>query len=69
MNLLDIYASIPKCYEQQIEICKEAIEWAVEESRVFLRQALQTRLVNLYVSSLKKQCALLTPGFLAILVI
>ena len=30
-------------------LCKDCIEWAREENRMFLRQALEARLVALYV--------------------
>ena len=33
----------------QVELCQQCIEWARQENRVFLRQALEARLVALYV--------------------
>ena len=32
----------------QVGLCKECIEWATDQNRVFLRQTLQARLVRLY---------------------
>ncbi|KAI9003166.1 hypothetical protein BC832DRAFT_532372 [Gaertneriomyces semiglobifer] len=47
-TLLEFFADIPDSVPLQIEVCKEAIAWANQEKRVFLRQALETRLVALY---------------------
>ena len=33
----------------QVSLCQDCIEWAKKENRMFLRQALQARLVALYV--------------------
>ncbi|CAJ0943280.1 unnamed protein product, partial [Mesorhabditis belari] len=34
--------------EIKVELCKECIQWATEQNRIFLRQTLQARLVRLY---------------------
>ena len=46
--LLDQLAEIPETLPLQVKVCREAIEWATTENRVFLRQALETRLIALY---------------------
>ena len=33
---------------KEIPLCLESIQWAKKENRVFLRQALEARLINLY---------------------
>merc|ERR1712106_1172213 len=32
----------------EVQLCKECIQWAIEEKRIFLRQALESRLIGLY---------------------
>merc|ERR1712117_598535 len=44
--------------EQAVELCKECIQWATEEKRIFLRQALESRLVGLYFETERYQDAL-----------
>ena len=34
-----------------IALCKDSIEWCKQEKRTFLRQAIETRLVRLYVDT------------------
>merc|ERR1712226_1587067 len=34
--------------ENEVQLCKECIEWAKEERRTFLRQSLESRLIGLY---------------------
>lgn len=34
--------------ENEVQLCKECIEWAIEERRTFLRQSLESRLIGLY---------------------
>merc|ERR1712170_122097 len=43
---------------QAVELCKECIQWATEEKRIFLRQALEARLIGLYFDVGKYQEAL-----------
>ncbi|KAJ3052733.1 26S proteasome regulatory subunit rpn6 [Rhizophlyctis rosea] len=50
-TLLDQFVDIPNSLPLQVEVCKESIEWAVQEKRVFLRQSLETRLVALYLDN------------------
>ncbi|KAI9363276.1 PCI domain-containing protein [Pilaira anomala] len=50
-SLIDYFGAIPNCLPLQIEICKENIEWCIQEKRLFLKQALETRLVALYLDN------------------
>ncbi|GAB7341005.1 hypothetical protein MBLNU457_7338t1 [Dothideomycetes sp. NU457] len=47
-QLLDYFNGIPDSLEIQISTTKSTIDWAVTERRGFLRQQLETRLVQLY---------------------
>jgi hypothetical protein len=38
---------IPNSVKEQIDDCKEIIEWAKEEKRIFLLQRIETRLARL----------------------
>ena len=38
-------------YLRQVSLCQGCIEWARSENRVFLRQALESRLIALYVDT------------------
>ena len=49
-QLLDLFSTIPNSLDIQITTTKSCIEWAVSERRGFLRQNLETRLVQLYMS-------------------
>ncbi|GFS14013.1 26S proteasome non-ATPase regulatory subunit 11 [Elysia marginata] len=42
----------------KVELCKECIQWAKDEKRTFLRQALEARLISLYFDTEKYQEAL-----------
>merc|ERR1712158_95449 len=44
--------------ETAVELCKECITWATEEKRIFLRQALEARLIGLYYDTGNYQAAL-----------
>ena len=46
-TILELFEDIPNTIQQQIEICKESIEWSKQEKRTFLRQRIETRLANL----------------------
>ncbi len=50
--------SSPVCNSLQVELCEACIKWAQDENRVFLRQALQSRLVAVYVDSVQYTAAL-----------
>lgn len=53
-NFLDMEASTG----QEVDLCKECIQWAKDEKRTFLRQALETRLIALFFDTKKYQEAL-----------
>lgn len=57
-QLLDSLSQIPDTTELQISICKEQSEWAKGERRTFLRQRIDTRLVQLYLLSKEYTLAL-----------
>ena len=52
-NLLDLYIESHTHSNDNaaVDLCKECIEWAKEDKRTFLRQALEARLVALYIDS------------------
>ncbi|KAI9315562.1 hypothetical protein BX666DRAFT_2028460 [Dichotomocladium elegans] len=50
-TLIDYFGGIPNCLPLQIDVCKETIDWSVQEKRIFLKQSLETRLVALYLDN------------------
>ena len=50
-NLIDGFSVIPDALPLQVQVCKETIDWAVAEKRIFLRQSLETRLSALYLDN------------------
>jgi len=47
-GLVDMYLDMDATTGYEVELCKECIQWATEEKRQFLRQALEARLIGLY---------------------
>jgi len=47
-TLIDLYLDMEARTGMEIQLCKDCIEWATTEKRIFLRQNLQARLVELY---------------------
>lgn len=47
-GLVDMYLDMEATTGYEVELCKECIQWATEEKRQFLRQALEARLIGLY---------------------
>ncbi|TGZ74132.1 hypothetical protein CRM22_001106, partial [Opisthorchis felineus] len=47
-TLVDLFLNLEAGTGREIDLCRECIQWANEERRVFLRQALETRLIGLY---------------------
>ncbi|TPX35302.1 hypothetical protein SmJEL517_g02331 [Synchytrium microbalum] len=50
-TLIDLFGDIPGALSLQVQVCKELIDWSIQEKRTFLRQALETRLVALYLDN------------------
>lgn len=50
-SLIDMFLDLEAGEGVEIELCKECIDWAKEESRTFLRQSLEARLIALYFES------------------
>lgn len=48
-ELVDSFLDMGHATGKEVTLCKDCIEWAREENRIFLRQALEARLVALYV--------------------
>uniref|UniRef100_A0A8C5HP58 26S proteasome non-ATPase regulatory subunit 11B n=1 Tax=Gouania willdenowi TaxID=441366 RepID=A0A8C5HP58_GOUWI len=57
-SLLDLFLDMEAATGQEVELCLECIEWAKEEKRTFLRQALEARLISLYFDTKRYQEAL-----------
>ncbi|XP_074622026.1 26S proteasome non-ATPase regulatory subunit 11-like [Acropora palmata] len=50
-NLVDVFLDMEASTGMEVELCNECIEWAMQEKRTFLRQALEARLVGLYLDT------------------
>ncbi|KAJ3327136.1 26S proteasome regulatory subunit rpn6 [Blyttiomyces sp. JEL0837] len=50
-NLIDLFSQIPEALNLQVQICKEYIDWAVADKRIYLKQSLETRLASLYLDN------------------
>ncbi|CAK0779535.1 26S proteasome regulatory subunit rpn6 [Coccomyxa viridis] len=49
-NIIEAIAKVPNSTQLQMEVCTEQVEWAKAEKRTFLRQRIEARLANLYLS-------------------
>jgi len=47
--LMDLFLDMEVKTGKEVETCRECIEWAKSEKRTFLRQALEARLIALYI--------------------
>merc|ERR1712042_131781 len=47
-GLVDMYLDMDAATGYEVQLCKECIQWAMDEKRIFLRQALEARLIGLY---------------------
>lgn len=52
-NLVDMFLDLEAGTGEEIRLCTENIEWAKNENRTFLRQALEARLIGLYFENAK----------------
>ncbi|KAF9579285.1 26S proteasome regulatory subunit rpn6 [Lunasporangiospora selenospora] len=50
-TLIDYFSEIPNTLPLQIDVCKQTIQWTIQEKRIFLKQALETRLIALYLDN------------------
>merc|ERR1719264_1738624 len=57
-GLVDMYLDMGADAGYDVTLCKECITWATEEKRIFLRQALEARLIGLYYDKGDYQAAL-----------
>ncbi|XP_045170358.1 26S proteasome non-ATPase regulatory subunit 11-like [Mercenaria mercenaria] len=57
--LVDLFLDMEAGTGKEVDLCKECIDWAKDEKRTFLRQALEARLIALYFETKKYQDALL----------
>merc|ERR1719447_2448471 len=57
-GLVDMYLDMGAVTGHEVQLCKECIQWATEEKRIFLRQALEARLIGLYYDTGNYQAAL-----------
>ncbi|OWF50782.1 26S proteasome non-ATPase regulatory subunit 11-like [Mizuhopecten yessoensis] len=58
-GLVDLFLDMEAGTGKEVELCKECINWAKDEKRTFLRQALESRLISLYIDTKAYQEALL----------
>jgi len=47
-GLVDMYLDMEAATGFEVDLCKECIQWATDEKRMFLRQSLEARLIALY---------------------
>jgi len=57
-GLVDMYLDMEAATGFEVDLCKECIQWATDEKRMFLRQSLEARLIALYYDTEKYTDAL-----------
>ncbi|KAK9843798.1 hypothetical protein WJX81_006798 [Elliptochloris bilobata] len=50
-TIIETIARVPDSTQLQLEVCKEQVEWARAEKRMFLRQRIEARLATLYLGA------------------
>ncbi|RKP19639.1 PCI-domain-containing protein [Rozella allomycis CSF55] len=45
-SLMDLFTEIPEQHDIKIRVCKELIQWCVDEKRAYLKQTMEARLVS-----------------------
>merc|ERR1712212_1083051 len=60
--LMDLFLDMEVKTGKEIDTCKECIDWAKSEKRTFLRQALEARLIALYIDNKDYQASLTLGG-------
>ena len=50
-HLVDKFLDMEAATGKEVQLCQECIDWAKNENRTFLRQALEARLISLYFST------------------
>ncbi|EDO31601.1 predicted protein [Nematostella vectensis] len=50
-TLVDLFLDMESTTGMEVDLCKECINWSKQEKRTFLRQALEARLVGLYLDT------------------
>merc|ERR1719481_1818235 len=63
-GLVDMYLDMDAATGYEVQLCKECIQWATDEKRIFLRQALESRLIGLYYDTNRYKDALALGGTL-----
>lgn len=57
-GLVDLFLDMEAGTGKEVDLCRECIDWAKDEKRTFLRQALEARLIALYFETKRYQDAL-----------
>ncbi|KAI9199703.1 PCI domain-containing protein [Polychytrium aggregatum] len=50
-TLLENFSEIPDSLPLQVQVCRESIEWATTEKRIFLKQQLETKMIALFLDN------------------
>lgn len=50
-QLIDLFSTIPNSLDKQVSVVKDLMAWADSDSRIYLKQSLETRLVAMYLDN------------------